>query len=83
MASFTCCCYSLLQGFTQNLYFVCYYVLLEMSCLIDALDDKNVNLKPDCRKALQDRVALWNKAVQVNEVFSFSLCFVFEYYFLD
>ncbi|XP_059848581.1 Golgi apparatus protein 1 isoform X1 [Hypanus sabinus] len=37
----------------------------QMSCLLDALEDKTVRLQPDCKKRLQDRQEMWSYAAKV------------------
>jgi len=36
----------------------------QMSCLVETLNENPTKLKPDCRKALGDRVKLWDRAMQ-------------------
>lgn len=38
----------------------------EMSCLMEALQDKRVRLQPECKKRLQDRIDMWSYAAKVN-----------------
>ncbi|XP_067905765.1 Golgi apparatus protein 1-like isoform X2 [Heterodontus francisci] len=37
----------------------------QMSCLLEALEDKTVRLQPDCKKRLQDRLEMWSYAAKV------------------
>ncbi|XP_072403853.1 Golgi apparatus protein 1 isoform X1 [Chiloscyllium punctatum] len=37
----------------------------QMSCLLEALEDKTVRLQPDCKKRLQDRLEMWSYAARV------------------
>ncbi|XP_062861293.1 Golgi apparatus protein 1b [Trichomycterus rosablanca] len=37
----------------------------QMSCLMDALQDKRVRLQPECKKRLQDRIDMWGYAAKV------------------
>ena len=37
----------------------------EMSCLMEALQDKRVRLQPECKKRLQDRIDMWSYAAKV------------------
>ncbi|KAI5616309.1 Golgi apparatus protein 1, partial [Silurus asotus] len=37
----------------------------QMSCLIEALQDKRVRLQPECKKRLQDRIDMWSYAAKV------------------
>lgn len=39
----------------------------EMSCLMEALQDKRVRLQPECKKRLQDRIDMWSYAAKVHE----------------
>lgn len=39
--------------------------LTEMSCLMEALQDKRVRLQPECKKRLQDRIDMWSYAAKV------------------
>lgn len=39
----------------------------EMSCLMEALQDKRVRLQPECKKRLQDRIDMWSYAAKVRE----------------
>lgn len=41
----------------------------EMSCLMDALQDKRVRLQPECKKRLQDRIDMWSYAAKVAVLF--------------
>lgn len=41
-------------------------VCAEMSCLMEALQDKRVRLQPECKKRLQDRIDMWSYAAKVN-----------------
>lgn len=45
---------------------------LEMSCLMEALQDKRVRLQPECKKRLQDRIDMWSYAAKVNLSLSLS-----------
>ena len=47
--------------------------LSEMSCLLAALYDKTVRLKPDCRKMLDERVTMWEYAARVSHWFILSV----------
>jgi len=38
---------------------------VEMSCLMSAMKDSSVHLRPDCRKQMEQRIQLWNAAVKV------------------
>lgn len=38
----------------------------EMSCLMEALQDKRVRLQPECKKRLQDRIDMWSYAAKVR-----------------
>ncbi|XP_073709980.1 Golgi apparatus protein 1b isoform X2 [Misgurnus anguillicaudatus] len=44
----------------------------QMSCLIEALQDKQVRLQPDCKKRLQDRIDMWSYAAKVAPAEGFS-----------
>uniref|UniRef100_A0A8C1XZR5 Golgi apparatus protein 1 n=1 Tax=Cyprinus carpio TaxID=7962 RepID=A0A8C1XZR5_CYPCA len=37
----------------------------QMSCLMEALQDKRVRLQPECKKRLQDRIDMWSYAAKV------------------
>uniref|UniRef100_A0A667ZTR0 Golgi apparatus protein 1 n=1 Tax=Myripristis murdjan TaxID=586833 RepID=A0A667ZTR0_9TELE len=37
----------------------------QMSCLIEALQDKRIRLQPECKKRLQDRIEMWSYAAKV------------------
>ncbi|XP_066541747.1 Golgi apparatus protein 1b [Hoplias malabaricus] len=37
----------------------------QMSCLMEALQDKRVRLQPECKKRLQDRIEMWGYAAKV------------------
>lgn len=37
-----------------------------MSCLMEALQDKQVRLQPECKRRLQDRVDMWSYAAKVS-----------------
>ncbi|CDQ72702.1 unnamed protein product [Oncorhynchus mykiss] len=39
----------------------------QMSCLMEALQDKRVRLQPECKKRLQDRIDMWSYAAKVNK----------------
>lgn len=39
----------------------------EMSCLMEALQDKRVRLQPECKKRLQDRIDMWSYAAKVRD----------------
>lgn len=45
----------------------------EMSCLMEALQDKRVRLQPECKKRLQDRIDMWSYAAKVHEPFTLSV----------
>lgn len=38
----------------------------EMSCLMEALQDKQVRLQPECKRRLQDRIDMWGYAAKVS-----------------
>ncbi|GAA6065051.1 Golgi apparatus protein 1b isoform X1 [Tachysurus ichikawai] len=38
----------------------------QMSCLMEALQDKRVRLQPECKKRLQDRIDMWSYAAKVS-----------------
>jgi len=73
------CCYSS----TYNICVVCLlpFVFLtrsscdglglssEMACLLSAFHDKNVKLMKTCHEQLENRVRLWDAAVQVSPCF--------------
>ncbi|XP_056622414.1 LOW QUALITY PROTEIN: Golgi apparatus protein 1b [Triplophysa dalaica] len=44
----------------------------QMSCLIGALQDKQVRLQPDCNRRLQDRIDMWSYAAKVAPPEGFS-----------
>ncbi|PIO28421.1 hypothetical protein AB205_0184850 [Aquarana catesbeiana] len=44
----------------------------QMSCLIEALQDKMVRLQPECKKRLQDRLDMWSYAAKVAPADGFS-----------
>uniref|UniRef100_F6PW80 Golgi apparatus protein 1 n=1 Tax=Xenopus tropicalis TaxID=8364 RepID=F6PW80_XENTR len=44
----------------------------QMSCLIEALQDKMVRLQPECKKRLQDRLDMWSYAAKVAPAEGFS-----------
>ncbi|XP_078400178.1 Golgi apparatus protein 1 isoform X1 [Cetorhinus maximus] len=44
----------------------------QMSCLLEALEDKTVRLQPDCKKRLQDRLDMWSYAAKVAPAEGFS-----------
>nr|XP_020449039.1 Golgi apparatus protein 1-like [Monopterus albus] len=44
----------------------------QMSCLMEALQDKRVRLQPECKKRLQDRIEMWSYAAKVAPTDSFS-----------
>ncbi|CAL8352811.1 unnamed protein product [Merluccius merluccius] len=44
----------------------------QMSCLMEALQDKRVRLQPECRKRLQDRIDMWSYAAKVAPAEGFS-----------
>lgn len=46
---------------------VCVGSSSEMSCLMEALQDKRVRLQPECKKRLQDRIDMWSYAAKVNK----------------
>uniref|UniRef100_A0AAX7V6R8 Golgi apparatus protein 1 n=1 Tax=Astatotilapia calliptera TaxID=8154 RepID=A0AAX7V6R8_ASTCA len=37
----------------------------QMSCLMEALQDKRIRLQPECKKRLQDRIDMWSYAAKV------------------
>uniref|UniRef100_H2ZRP2 Golgi apparatus protein 1 n=1 Tax=Latimeria chalumnae TaxID=7897 RepID=H2ZRP2_LATCH len=37
----------------------------QMSCLMEALEDKQIRLQPECKKRLQDRIEMWSYAAKV------------------
>lgn len=43
----------------------------EMSCLMEALQDKRVRLQPECKKRLQDRIDMWSYAAKVSQTHTF------------
>lgn len=43
-----------------------YSLPAEMSCLMEALQDKRVRLQPECKKRLQDRIDMWSYAAKVH-----------------
>lgn len=47
---------------------MCCAVSSEMSCLMEALQDKRVRLQPECKKRLQDRIDMWSYAAKVQLV---------------
>ncbi|XP_049579323.1 Golgi apparatus protein 1 isoform X1 [Syngnathus scovelli] len=44
----------------------------QMSCLMEALQDKRVRLQPECKKRLQDRLEMWSYAAKVAPAEGFS-----------
>ncbi|XP_061594181.1 Golgi apparatus protein 1-like isoform X1 [Cololabis saira] len=44
----------------------------QMSCLMEALQDKRVRLQPECKKRLQDRIEMWSYAAKVAPAEGFS-----------
>ncbi|XP_037538996.1 Golgi apparatus protein 1 [Nematolebias whitei] len=42
----------------------------QMSCLMEALQDKRVRLQPECKKRLQDRIDMWSYAAKVQSYVS-------------
>ncbi|XP_030280961.1 Golgi apparatus protein 1 isoform X3 [Sparus aurata] len=44
----------------------------QMSCLMEALQDKRVRLQPECKKRLQDRIDMWSYAAKVAPADGFS-----------
>ncbi|KAF6077589.1 golgi glycoprotein 1 [Phyllostomus discolor] len=38
----------------------------QMSCLMEALEDKRVRLQPECKKRLNDRIEMWSYAAKVR-----------------
>uniref|UniRef100_A0A8C1ABK7 Golgi apparatus protein 1 n=1 Tax=Cyprinus carpio carpio TaxID=630221 RepID=A0A8C1ABK7_CYPCA len=44
----------------------------QMSCLMEALQDKQVRLQPECKRRLQDRIDMWSYAAQVAPAEGFS-----------
>ncbi|XP_035770062.1 Golgi apparatus protein 1-like [Neolamprologus brichardi] len=38
----------------------------QMSCLMEALQDKRIRLQPECKKRLQDRIDMWSYAAKVH-----------------
>lgn len=56
----------------------------EMSCLMEALQDKRVRLQPECKKRLQDRIEMWSYAAKVGHYIhtntgQLSLCYMYLY----
>lgn len=41
------------------------FISTEMSCLMEALEDKRVRLQPECKKRLNDRIEMWSYAAKV------------------
>ncbi len=37
-----------------------------MSCLMEALQDTQVRLQPECKRRLQDRIDMWSYAAKVS-----------------
>uniref|UniRef100_A0A667YN86 Golgi apparatus protein 1 n=1 Tax=Myripristis murdjan TaxID=586833 RepID=A0A667YN86_9TELE len=52
--------------------FVSPLVSSEMSCLMEALQDKRVRLQPECKKRLQDRIDMWSYAAKIAPAEGFS-----------
>lgn len=44
------------------------FVSPEMSCLMEALQDKRIRLQPECKKRLQDRIDMWSYAAKVHKI---------------
>ncbi|XP_034733978.1 Golgi apparatus protein 1-like [Etheostoma cragini] len=44
----------------------------QMSCLMEALQDKRVRLQPECKKRLQDRIDMWSYAAKMAPAEGFS-----------
>ncbi|XP_026059117.1 Golgi apparatus protein 1-like isoform X2 [Carassius auratus] len=44
----------------------------QVSCLMEALQDKRVRLQPQCKKRLQDRIDMWSYAAKVAPTEGFS-----------
>uniref|UniRef100_A0A8C1WIT0 Golgi apparatus protein 1 n=1 Tax=Cyprinus carpio TaxID=7962 RepID=A0A8C1WIT0_CYPCA len=44
----------------------------QMSCLMEALQDKQVRLQPECKRRLQDRVDMWSYAAKIYIAEGFS-----------
>lgn len=44
----------------------------QMSCLMEALQDKQVRLQPECKRRLQDRIDMWGYAAKVAPAEGFS-----------
>ncbi|XP_030587080.1 Golgi apparatus protein 1 isoform X3 [Archocentrus centrarchus] len=44
----------------------------QMSCLMEALQDRRVRLQPECKKRLQDRIEMWSYAAKVAPAEGFS-----------
>uniref|UniRef100_A0AAY4CC88 Golgi apparatus protein 1 n=1 Tax=Denticeps clupeoides TaxID=299321 RepID=A0AAY4CC88_9TELE len=44
----------------------------QMSCLMEALQDKRVRLQPECKKRLQDRIEMWSYAARAAPADGFS-----------
>ncbi|KAE8296698.1 Golgi apparatus protein 1 Cysteine-rich fibroblast growth factor receptor Precursor [Larimichthys crocea] len=44
----------------------------QMSCLMEALQDKRVRLQPECKKRLHDRIEMWSYAAKVAPAEGFS-----------
>lgn len=44
----------------------------QMSCLMEALQDKQVRLQPECKRRLQDRIDMWSYAAKVAPAEGFS-----------
>ncbi|MEQ2224351.1 glycogenin glucosyltransferase glg1 [Ilyodon furcidens] len=44
----------------------------QMSCLMEALQDKRIRLQPECKKRLQDRIDMWGYAAKVAPAEGFS-----------
>uniref|UniRef100_A0A672FRV2 Golgi apparatus protein 1 n=1 Tax=Salarias fasciatus TaxID=181472 RepID=A0A672FRV2_SALFA len=44
----------------------------QMSCLMEALQDKRVRLQPECKRRLQDRIDMWSFAAKVAPAEGFS-----------
>ena len=63
--------FQLLNGCLQNKWKMMplirgyWIILVEMSCLLSAREDKSVKLTPDCRRMLDDRVTMWEYAAKV------------------
>ena len=50
-----------------------------MSCLLAALDDPKVELKPECRKMLSERKEMWEYAAKVRTLSVCGFCLKYKY----